>query len=127
MKDHWIEEVDAVFISLAKKAFDSVSHQYTKTILRNYGFGPQPINCFKTLYSKISSQLLINGHLSDIIDIKRGYKQVDALSCAFFILGIDPLIRNMKRDPVIKSAEIRAKITKSTVKFKAGAFAEDVI
>jgi hypothetical protein len=51
MKDHCLEEeVDAVLISRdAKKVFDSVSHQYTETILRYYGFDPRFINCFKTL------------------------------------------------------------------------------
>ncbi len=44
--------------------------------------------------------------MSDIIDIKRGYKQGYALSFAFFIFGIDPLIRNMTGDPVIRSVEI---------------------
>ncbi len=60
MKDHCIEEgIDAVLISLdAKKAFDSVSHKYTENILENHGFGPQFINCFKTLYSKITAKFL---------------------------------------------------------------------
>jgi hypothetical protein len=128
MKDHCVEEeVDAVLISLdAKKAFDSVSHQYTETILKNYGFGPQFIKCFKTLYSKISAKILINGHLSDSIDIERGYKQGDALSCAFFILGIDPLIRNINKDPLIRTVEIKTKITGKEVNYKDGAFADDV-
>jgi hypothetical protein len=54
MKDHCVEEeVDAVLISLdAKKAFDSVSHQYTETILKNYGFRPQFIKCFKSCVVK---------------------------------------------------------------------------
>ena len=128
MKDHCVEEgVEAVLISLdAKKAFDSVSHQYTETILKNYGFGPQFIKCFKTLYSRITAKILINGHLSDSIDIERGYKQGDALSCAFFILGIDPLIRNINKDPVIRIVEIRTKMTEKEVNYKAGAYADDV-
>jgi hypothetical protein len=105
MKDHCVDEkVGAVLISLdAKKAFDSVSRQFIETILKNYGFGPQFINCFKTLYSKISAKILINGHLSDNFDIKRGQKQGDTLNCALFILGIYPLIRNLNGDPIIKS------------------------
>jgi hypothetical protein len=34
----------------------------------------------------------------------------DALTCAFFLLGIDPQIRNINRDPVFKSVEIRTTI-----------------
>jgi hypothetical protein len=54
MKDHCMaEKVDAVLISLdAKKAFDSVSHQYTETILKNNGFSPQFINCFRNCTAK---------------------------------------------------------------------------
>jgi hypothetical protein len=59
-KDHCIEEgIDAVLISLdAKKAFDSVSHRYTETILKKYGFGPQFINCFKILTAKSLQKFL---------------------------------------------------------------------
>jgi hypothetical protein len=52
MKDHCKEEaVDAVLIYLdTKKAYDSISHQYTEIILKNYGFGPQFINYFKKFF-----------------------------------------------------------------------------
>jgi hypothetical protein len=77
MEDHCIEEeVDAALISLnTKKVFDSLSHQYSETILKNNGFG------FKTLYSKISAKILINGHLIDRINIRKGYKQVSLELC----------------------------------------------
>jgi hypothetical protein len=114
------------FTRCQKKAFDSVSHKYTETILEKYGFGPQCINCFKTLHSKITAKILVNGHLSESIDIERGYKQGDALSCAFFILGIDPLIRNTNNDPTIRRIDIKTKKTKREVKCKAGAYADDV-
>jgi hypothetical protein len=48
------------------------------------------------------------------------------LSCGFFILGIDPLIRNINRDPTIRSVEIKTKRTNREVKCKAGAYADDV-
>jgi hypothetical protein len=41
-------------------------------------------------------------------------------------LVIDPLIRNINRDPVIRSVEMRTKITKSKEKCKVGAFADNV-
>ncbi len=95
MKDHCVEEeVDVVLISLdANIAYDSRNHKYTKTKLNNYGFGPQFMNCFMAFYSNISAKILLNGHLSDSIDIKRGYKQGDTLSCAFFKLGTDSPIK----------------------------------
>jgi hypothetical protein len=59
----------------------------------------------------MSEKIHINGHLSDSMDIKNGYKQSDALSCSLFILGIDPLIRSLNRDQEIRKVDI---ITKTT-------------
>jgi hypothetical protein len=78
------------------------------------------------LYNKIWVKILINGHLCDSIDIKRGYTYGDAFICAFFILGIDPIIPTIIRDPVIRIAEIKTKRTNTEVKCKAGAYADDV-
>ncbi len=92
VKEHCQEQdLDAVLISLdAKKAFDSVSHQYVEKILKHYGFGPQFIKCFKTLYSKISVKILMNGHLSSSIDTERGFEQGNAFKMFCFIFCVDP-------------------------------------
>jgi hypothetical protein len=92
-------DIDAVLISLdAKKAFDSVSHKYIEDTLIAYGFGPVFLKSFKTLYHNISARILINGYMSDKINIERGVKQGDALSCALFIICIDPLLRNINKN-----------------------------
>ena len=80
----------------------------------------------KTLYDKLTAKLLINGTRSRIIKILRGMKQGDALSCAIFIICIDPLIRNINADRSILALELETRITKEKVKFKSGAFADDV-
>jgi exonuclease III len=90
MKNYCLKNnVNSVLISLdAKKAFDSVDHKYIECTLRAYGFGEGFINIFKTLYKDIKARILINGFQSESIDIKRGVKQGDALSCAIFIICI---------------------------------------
>ena len=95
-RNHCVKKsIDAVLISLdAKKAFDSVDHRYIEDTLRAYGFGLGFINIFKVLYKDISARILINGFQSESIKIERGVKQGDALSCAIFIICIDPLLRN---------------------------------
>jgi len=100
MKDYCKQHnIDAVLVSLdAKKAFDSVNHEYIDTVLVNYGFGEVFRHYFKTLYKDLSAKILINGYLSKKISIERGVKQGDALSCAIFILCIDPLIRNINKN-----------------------------
>jgi hypothetical protein len=96
----------------AKKAFDSVSHEYIREVLKNYGFGETFINYFNTIYKDLEVRILVNGFFSDKIDIKRGVKQGDALSCSLFILCVDPLIRNIKRNVEIRGVEIRSRNNK---------------
>jgi hypothetical protein len=97
------KDINAVLISLdAKKAFDSVSHEYIEETLNVYGFGPYFLKTFKTLYKDITARILINGFTSEKIRIERGVKQDDALSCALFIICIDPLLRNINKNNQLK-------------------------
>jgi hypothetical protein len=117
--------INSVLISLdAKKAFDSVNHQYIEETLRIYGFGEGFIGVFKLLYSNITARILVNGFLSESIKIERGVKQGDALSCAIFIICIDPLLRNINSSESIKGIDI--KHGKDKIIFKGGAFADDI-
>jgi hypothetical protein len=89
--------INALLVSLdARKAFDSVSHKYISETLGAYGFGQHFITSFKTLYTDLTATILVNGFKTDKININRGVKQGDALSCALFILCIDPLIKTVK-------------------------------
>ena len=102
--------LNAVLISLdAKKAFDSVDHQYIEETLLAYGFGAGFIKIFKTLYRNITARILINGFASESIRIERGVKQGDALSCALFIICIDPLLRNLNNNKRVKEVKISRK------------------
>ena len=117
-------DTDAVLISLdAKKAFDSVDHAYIKKTLEAYGFGKNFINTFNTLYSNITARILVNGFTTDPIKIERGVKQGDALSCAIFIICIDPVLRNMNNNKEI----IEIKTNRQSKNFiKAAAYADDI-
>jgi hypothetical protein len=117
------KNLNSVLISLdAKKAFDSVSHKYIEDTLKAYGFGIKFINIFKILYKDITARILINGYQSESIPIRRGVKQGDALSCAIFIICIDPLLRNLNKSKDIEEIKIQT----SNIFFKAGAYADDV-
>jgi hypothetical protein len=118
--------IKAAIISLdAKKAFDSVDHKYIDTILENYGFGENFRRSFKTLYSSLSAKILVNGYFSEKICIARGVKQGDALSCAIFILCIDPLIRNLNSNNKIKKIDV-INNNSVVINHKACGFADDV-
>jgi exonuclease III len=120
--------IDALLISLdAKKAFDSVSHKYLHKVLLAYGFSNEFIETVKLLYNDIKANILVNGYKSVIIKILRSVKQGDALSCALFILCIDPLIRKIENNPEIKSVQIpRSSLTGIKISNKVGGFADDI-
>jgi len=119
------KNINAVLISLdAKKAFDSVDHIYIENTLKAYGFGEGFVSTFKILYKDITARILINGFKSESIAIQRGVKQGDALSCAIFVICIDPLLRNINKSKIVKQIKLDTKNSK--LFFKAGAYADDV-
>jgi exonuclease III len=120
-------KIEAVLASLdARKAFDSVNHAYIDKVLEKYGFGIVFRTYFKTLYKDLTARILVNGYMSEKINIERGVKQGDALSCAIFILCIDPLIRNINNNKSIKPVEIRKNTNKLKGQHKACGFADDI-
>ena len=120
------KNLSSVLISLdAKKAFDSVDHKYIEETLRAYGFGEGFIHVFKTLYRDITARVLVNGFQSDPINIRRGVKQGDSLSCAIFIICIDPVLRNINNSRKIRSINLGLEIEPRNP-FKAGAYADDI-
>jgi hypothetical protein len=70
---------------------------------------------FRVLYNKIDVRVMVNGYFSDKINIERGVKQGDALSCSLFILCMDPLIRNINANIKIEEIEVKGVM----VKYKA--------
>jgi len=120
--------VNAALISLdAKKAFDSVNHKYIEETLKAYGFGDGFLKVFRTLYKDITARIMVNGFASEKIKIERGVKQGDALSCALFILCIDPLNRNINEKKKIKQVKITSGRTiRKKINLKAAAYADDI-
>ena len=121
------KNIDGLLISLdAQKAFDSVSHDYIRETLRAYGFGEKFIQYFNTLYNGLSVKVLVNGFFSEKINIERGVKQGDALSCSLFILCMDPLIRNLNENKKIEPITFKSQLTHTVVKHKASGYADDI-
>ena len=116
-------DIDAVLISLdAKKAFDSVEHSYIETCLRKFGLsGFVPI--FKTLYSDLKTDIIVNGKVVSGYKIMRGVKQGDALSCVLFIMCVEPLLRNIENNPLVESV---SSVTLAATLPKSYAYADDV-
>jgi len=100
------EAQDSLIVSLdARKAFDSVSHDYIRKILEAFGFGDF-VPIFNTLYSKQKVNIALNNNILEGYEIRNGVKQGDSLSCIIFIMCMDPLIRNIEENRNIERIEI---------------------
>ena len=51
----------------ARKAFDSVDHNYMQGVLEAYGFGPKCKNWFKLLSKNLKANILVNGFTTESI------------------------------------------------------------
>jgi len=109
----------------AQKAFDSVSHEYLKRVLIEYGFSESFISMFNTIYNRQEAVVQINGHLSKSFALERGVKQGDALSCSLFVLAMDPLLRNIQANQHIKGLQIPINQNEA-IEIKVLAYADDV-
>ena len=117
---------DFCAISLdAQKAFDSVDHRYIAKVLEVYGFPPEFIEVFSTLYSNLESVVQVNGFLSKEFGLSNGVKQGDALSCGLFVLAIDPLLRNLLSNTQIEGLHIPIS-NNEVIEIKTIAYADDV-
>ena len=118
--EHTAEE-SGMLISLdAEKAFDSIEHWYIKKVLSKIGLGDF-IKTFDVIYKNQKVDIILNGALAGKYQIKNGVKQGDALSCVLFILGVEPLLKNINDDPDIKHLRI-----KNTNIPRAIAYADDI-
>ena len=62
------------------KAFDRVNHVFLFRVLSAFGFGPSFIKWVRLLYTDCSSQVLVNGFLSEQFPISRSVRQGCGLS-----------------------------------------------
>ena len=112
---------ESMIVSLdAEKAFDSLEHWYIKEVLKKVGLGCF-IKTFEILYKKQDVSIILNGSNAGHYNIKNGVKQGDALSCILFILGIEPLLRNINSDTQIKGITLNNAYIP-----KAVAYADDI-
>ena len=117
------EQLNGLIVSLdAKKAFDSVDHNYIERCLQSFGCS-RFVGIFRILYKDLRTNILINGKVVNGYSIRRGVKQGDALSCIIFILCMEPLLKNMEANPAIGAIRSRTLLKELP---KAYAYADDV-
>jgi len=109
----------------AKKAFDSIDHEYMYRTLRSFGFGEDFIATIRTIYKDLTATILVNGFRTQIIKLLRGVKQGDALSCALFIICVEPLFRAIQSAQNIKGFKVRSPFSLEHTECKLAGYADD--
>ena len=112
-----------VLLSLdQEKAFDRVNHNYLMSVLRFYGFDNNFVKWIEILYNDISSSVVVNGHISDPFNVRRSVRQGCPLSPLLYILSLEPVLNQIRKDPNIYGCSIPGKMMNPP---KLTAFADD--
>jgi len=113
--------LEGYLVSLdAKKAFDSIDHSFMLDVLKEFNFSSKFIHIVKTLYTKLTADVMVNGIRYGLLKILKGVKQGDSLSCVLFILCMEVLIKNIERNDNIVGIEINNTVVKQSI------FADDL-
>ena len=72
-----------------RKAFDSLSFAFIKTVLRFFGFSNRLINWIMTLLKDFTLEVVQAGNISKTINIERGCRQGDPIASLLFIRCIE--------------------------------------
>ena len=79
------------------KAFDRVGHKYLWSILEQYNFPKELIDCLRKTYRNSISSIKLNGCVSNlIIQNDSGVRQGCPLAPFLFVLSIEPLLRVLR-------------------------------
>lgn len=89
-----------------EKAFDRVSHDFLYSVLETFGFGDSFIHWIRLLYSNASTEINLNGFLTDGIPLRSGVRQGCPLSALLYVLVIEILALQLRANPNIVGFEV---------------------
>ena len=101
------------------KAFDTLSVEAIINALNYYGFGETFINHIKTLLNDRESCVRNGGHISSRFKMERGVRQGCPLAPLLFILTVELLAKNIRKDGGIKGLNIPGRDTPLKIKMYA--------
>jgi ribonuclease HI len=98
-----------------EKAYDKIDHKYLWIILEKYGFPEKFIDHIKQLYRLAKTTVMVNGVRPDPVNVERGVRQGDPMSCILYNLAIEPLAENLRQSELkgLQIPGIRKKILTS--------------
>ena len=74
--------------------------------MEKLNFGPTIIGLIKTIYSKMSSRLMINGQITQTIDVTRSLRQGDGLSMILFLFISELLAQRRRQEQEISPIKL---------------------
>ena len=96
------ENLESAFIFLdQEKAFDRVNHAFLYKTMRAFGIGPVFVHWKRQIYSNATTRVKVNGFLSENIPLRRGVRQGCPLSPLLYVLIIEILALQFRKNPDI--------------------------
>ena len=89
-----------------EKAFDSLNWSFLDACLEHFNFGKIFRKYINVLYSNIESATSNNGHISKFFTLERGVRQGCPLSPYLFIIAIEVLAQNIRKNDNIDGIKI---------------------
>ena len=89
--------------------FDAISWEFITEVLKSFNFSERTISVIKSLQTNSKSNILQNGHLSNIIHLGRGCRQGYPIYPYLFDLAVELLDKTFHKCDGIKRISVRGK------------------
>ena len=94
------------------KAFNSIDHTFILAVLKSYGFGPDFIQWVKTFLNNAESCVMNGRKSTGYFPLQRGTRQCDPLSAYLFILALEVMLIQIRKDDSIRGVTIENTVIK---------------
>ncbi|CAE1328542.1 unnamed protein product [Acanthosepion pharaonis] len=120
-----LEQVDseAALINLDQsKTFDRVDHRFLEAVLSEAGFGADFRSWIRLLYATPGALVELNGVRSKPFVLSRSIRQGCPLSPLLYVLALEPFLRKLKANPVLRGISLPGASTSA----RYSSYADDV-
>uniref|UniRef100_A0A2D4KDH8 Reverse transcriptase domain-containing protein n=1 Tax=Micrurus paraensis TaxID=1970185 RepID=A0A2D4KDH8_9SAUR len=87
----------------------------------NMNLGTKFEHIITTIYSNQTANIIVNGEITQSLEIREDVRQGCPLSPLLFILSLETLLRQIRQNPEIKGLKVRKE------EYKLQAFADDMV